>query len=246
MTASRSPDGEHQESGVWMRETVLAEPPPGAIVTTARFRCMMAVTCVNEGTDALATKDEDHAYARHRDGDLTDREMEAWHNETIARVRSGAIVLPRANRPSVYDLAALIRARAREMLRAMTPQEIEGYRQEDEPDVWAWMPLEEHVCERILDEFDVQDPDDHTEPIPDALFDLVNDAVGTWINEQEARAQGLPPPVMTAAEEELFRLQLIRDELEKRPEGTLAGEVMPIVDEKLERLKALRRRPETD
>jgi hypothetical protein len=82
---------------VWFRrQTVLEEQ--GALVLTMRMGTVFAVTCVYEGTDLAALEaqaaernhaDEeddgaDHSWQRSRPADLSDAELEAWHNETIA------------------------------------------------------------------------------------------------------------------------------------------------------------------
>jgi hypothetical protein len=57
----------------------------------------------------IVEEDDPVVYWRDRSGEVSDAELEAWHNETIARVKSEAIVVPRASRPSVYDLGELQR-----------------------------------------------------------------------------------------------------------------------------------------
>jgi hypothetical protein len=111
---------------------------------------------------------------------------------------------------------------------------------DDEMGVWEWQPLLDEIIDRIANEFDVQDPEEPERQVPDEVYELVFDAVGTWLDEQEARVQGLPPPVMTAREQGMFWHELIADELKKMPEGTVVGDVMPIVEEKMERKPQLR------
>jgi hypothetical protein len=176
--------------------------------------------------------------------DSTDEELDAAHQRTIARVRAGKIAWPRSQRPSIFKVGRLINARAREIMRRIPPDEIEDYRKTDTPNRDEWEPLYVYVMEQIPDEFDVQhpdDPEDQHDDLLNELHEIVDNAVGTWLAGYEARAAGLPPPVMTARDREIFRWDLVQDILKDKPPGTTLGEVLPELQAKLEKLERLRR-----
>jgi hypothetical protein len=121
------------------------------------------------------------------------------------------------------------------------PVKIEDFRQPDAPNLAEWSPLSYFVAAEITDEFDVQDPNYPDDDPPEELLEFVYQAVETWVAEYEARAAGLPPPVMTARDREIFQLELALDILKGKPPGTTYGEVLPEVQAKLAELERLRR-----
>ena len=179
-------------------------------------------------------------YVRGLPADSTDEDLDAIHQRTIARVRSREIAWPRSKRPSMYDLLHIIEARAREVMREIPPDKIEDYRQPDAPNLAEWSPLCYYVASQITDEFDVQDPNYPDDDPPEELLEFVYQAVETWVAEYEARAAGLPPPVMTARDREIFQLDLALDILKDKPPGTTYGEALPDVQAKLAELERLR------
>src|SRR5437764_1186459 len=74
--------------------------------------------------------DDGRGYYRSLPPGLDATELDRLHARAVARVRSGEIAMPRETRKHVYELANLIQARAREILRELTPQQIQGIKEE--------------------------------------------------------------------------------------------------------------------
>lgn len=167
----------------------------------------------------------------------------------------------------VEDIANMLTAAARARLRSLPVEDVATLVGEEQTSARnrqkladaflrgeVTLPIKRHIwpasetaynmlCDKLLADFDIaMDDDDESH----AFYEIVDNTLCDWVDEQVAAAEGRQRPALSYTERAAFMRQMYVEELENAPQGTVVNDVMGQTLVKVAHLEALRQRSDGD